>query len=189
MVGVSPDKGKVKVRLHLRPDEARRLIAAAGKRGRYPFRDMVLLRLTYRHGLRAGEAVGTKWENIDLDGGTIYVPRSKSGNPSTHTMDADEVRDLRKLRKGSNSPFVFINERGDVMKVDGMQYIVKEAGIAAKLEISAHPHVLRHACGYAMINGGHDVRVAQDFLGHKNVSTTAHYTALSPTRLAGVRIR
>jgi integrase len=51
-------------RIYLRPDEARRLIQAAGKRGRYPFRDMVLVRLIFRHGLRASEAVGMRWSQI-----------------------------------------------------------------------------------------------------------------------------
>ena len=79
-----PDAVKPNVRLHLRPDEARKVIAAASKRGRHGFRDMVLVRMTYRHGLRASEAVGMRWDHVDLDGGTIYVTRAKSGNASTH---------------------------------------------------------------------------------------------------------
>ena len=55
------EKPKVAVRRrHLRPEEATKLIAAAGKRGRYPERDKLLLRLSYRHGLRASEAVGLR---------------------------------------------------------------------------------------------------------------------------------
>jgi integrase len=69
----SEQKPKVEKRLHLRPDEAQRLIEAAGKRGRYPFRDRVLVRMTYRHGLRAAEAVGLRWDQIDLDAGILYV--------------------------------------------------------------------------------------------------------------------
>jgi type 1 fimbriae regulatory protein FimB len=93
---------------------------------------MVLVRMTYRHGLRASEAVGMRWDHIDLDGGTIYVTRAKSGNASTHSMDADEVRDLRKLRKTSTGAFVFETERGGPLSVDTLQYIVREAGKAAK---------------------------------------------------------
>ncbi len=57
----SGKKPKVQDRRYLRPDEARRLIEVAGKRDRYPFRDKVLVRMVYRHGLRASEAVGMRW--------------------------------------------------------------------------------------------------------------------------------
>ena len=64
-------KPKVEDRRYLRPDEAHRLIDAAGKRGRYPFRDRVLVRLVYRHGLRASEAVNMRWSQLDLDAGSV----------------------------------------------------------------------------------------------------------------------
>src|ERR1700751_1457773 len=116
------DEQKPKVpqqRLHLTPDEANKLIAAAGKRGRYPFRDRVLVRMVYRHGLRASEAVGMRWDAIDLDNGVIHVQRTKSGNPSAHTCDRDEIRDLRRLRKEAGTLlYVFTTERGGPLLVD-----------------------------------------------------------------------
>jgi integrase len=186
----SEQKPKVaKGRLYLRPDEAKRLIAAAGKRGRYPFRDMALVRLTFRHGLRASEAVNMRWDAIDLETGTIQIDRAKGGNTSTHTMDRDELRDLRKLRKDVHGLYVFETERGGPLSVDALQYIVRVAGKQAGLGDAVHPHQLRHGAGYALINSGTDVRLVQDFLGHKNIATTAHYTALAPARLAAVRVR
>src|ERR1700722_16475800 len=94
---------KVGRKLHLTPDEAHRLIAAAGKRGRYPERDRVMVRLVYRHGLRASEACDLRWDQLNLDEGTITVRRRKMGKDSTHTMDRDELRDMRKLRRETNS--------------------------------------------------------------------------------------
>ena len=73
------EKPKVTDRRYLRPDEARRLIEAAGKRGRYPFRDRVLLRLVYRHGLRASEAVGMRWSQLDLERGWNQRPSHIAG--------------------------------------------------------------------------------------------------------------
>ena len=55
------------------------------------------------------------------------------------------------------------------------------AGEAAKLT-GVHPHMLRHACGYALANRGHDTRALQAYLGHKNIQHTVRYTELSPTR-------
>jgi site-specific recombinase XerD len=58
----------------------------------------------------------------------------------------------------------------------------RRAGIAAKLKFKAHPHMLRHAGGYALANKGHDTRALQAYLGHKNIQHTVGYTELSPTR-------
>jgi integrase len=188
-VGRSPFSPREGQRLYLRPDEAHRLIEAVSKRGRYPFRDKVLVRLVYRHGMRASEAVGLRWDQVDLDAGTIHVKRRKMGNDSTHTMDRDELRDLRKLRQGSTGLYVFETERGGPLSVDALQRICREAGKLARLDVDVHPHMLRHAAGYCLINNGVDVRLVQDFLGHRSITTTAHYTALAPGRLAAVRVR
>jgi integrase len=176
-------------RRYLRPDEARRLIEAAGKRGRYPFRDKVLLRLVYRHGLRASEAVSMRWSQLDLDAGTLHVVRLKGSTDSTHSLDRDELRDLRKLRQKVTGLYVFETERGGPLSVDALQYIVREAGELARLDVAVHPHMLRHATGYSLANEGTDTRLIQAFLGHADIRHTAHYTALSPRRLAAVRVR
>jgi site-specific recombinase XerD len=52
----------------------------------------------------------------------------------------------------------------------------------ACLELKAHPHMLRHACGYALANKGHDTRAIQGWLGHRSITSTAVYTALAPNR-------
>jgi site-specific recombinase XerD len=54
--------------------------------------------------------------------------------------------------------------------------------IAAKLGFKCHPHMLRHACGYALAIAGHDTRALQAYLGHKNIQHTVRYAELSPTR-------
>jgi integrase len=182
-------KPKATARRYLRPTEARRLIEAAGKRGRYPFRDRVLLRLVYRHGLRASEAVGMRWSQVDLDAGTLHVSRVKDSLDSTHSLDRDELRDLRKLRQEVSGLYLFETERGGPLSVDALQYIVREAGRVAKLDVEVHPHMLRHATGHSLANEGTDARLIQAFLGHADVRHTAHYTALSPKRLAAVRVR
>jgi integrase len=183
------EKPKVLVRRrHLRPEEAAKLIAAAGKRGRYPERDRLLLRLTYRHGLRASEATGLRWEAFDLNGGSLTIARAKGGRTSTHTVAREDLSALRKMSKSTNGPWVFETERGGPLSVDAMQYICREAGILAGLG-DVHPHMLRHGAGYALINDGVDVRLVQEFLGHASITSTAIYTAISPKRLAGVRVR
>jgi integrase len=148
-----------------------------------------MVRTVYRHGLRASEACDLRWTDLDLEAGTITVQRRKMGKASTHSMDRDELRDLRKLRKATNSPFAFVTERGGPFSVRTLQYTVREAGKLAGLPFDCHPHMLRHAAGYALINAETDMRLVQEFLGHKTPAMTAYYIAISPKRLAALRVR
>jgi site-specific recombinase XerD len=60
--------------------------------------------------------------------------------------------------------------------------MVERVGEAAKLGFKAHPHMLRHATGFALANAGHDTRALQAWLGHRNIQHTVRYTELSPAR-------
>jgi site-specific recombinase XerD len=60
--------------------------------------------------------------------------------------------------------------------------MVERAGRAAKLGFKVHARMLRHACGYALANAGHDTRALQAYLGHRNIQNTTHYTALAQDR-------
>ena len=178
---------------YLRADEANAVIDAAGRVGRQRLRDQVLLRLMFRHGLRASEAKHTKWTDIDLTSGsgpkTFHVRRLKGSNDSVHTLDRDEVAALRKLKASSVSPYVFTSERGGPLSPDMIARVVSRAAEAAKLGFHVHPHMLRHATGHALANEGTDTRLIQDFLGHASIANTVRYTKLAPARLASMRVR
>jgi len=77
---------------------------------------------------------------------------------------------------------VFTSERGGPFTTAGFGRLVERAGAAAELGFKAHPHMLRHACGFALTNKGHDTRALQAYLGHWNIQHTVRYTELSPTR-------
>ena len=64
----------------------------------------------------------------------------------------------------------------------GFQTLVERAGMKARLDFKAHPHMLRHACGYALANDGVDTRTIQGYLGHRSIQHTVRYTELAPTR-------
>jgi hypothetical protein len=74
------------------------------------------------------------------------------------------------------------SERGAPFTTAGFARTVERAGNAAKLGFKAHPHMLRHACGFALANKGHDTRALQAYLGHRNIQHTVRYTELAPTR-------
>ena len=96
----------------------------------------------------------------------------------------DELRALRRLQREQEpkSPFVFTSERASPLTTAGFARMVERAGSAAELGFKAHPHMLRHACGFALANKGHDTRALQAYLGHKNIQHTVRYTELSPDR-------
>jgi site-specific recombinase XerD len=64
--------------------------------------------------------------------------------------------------------------------------MLQRAGETAGLALKVHPHMLRHACGFALANKGHDTRTLQAYLGHRNIQRTVRYTGLSANRFRGL---
>jgi integrase len=143
-----------------------------------------MLLIGYRHGLRACELADLRWSDVDFTAGTLYVRRAKNGKPTTHPIQGNEMRTLRKLQREQTpaSPFVFTSERGSPFSTAGFAKMVERAGVEAGFDFKAHPHMLRHACGFALANAGHDTRSLQDYLGHRNIQHTVRYTELAPNR-------
>src|SRR5271168_1969256 len=173
----------LRTREHLTEAEVELLMKAASS-NRYGHRDATMVLVAYRHGLRASELVDLRWEQVDFRTGALHVRRVKQGTPSTHPVLGDELRALRRLQREQDpkSPFVFTSERGAPFTTAGFARMIERAGTEAKLGFKAHPHMLRHACGYALANKGHDTRALQAYLGHRNIQHTVRYTELSPTR-------
>jgi integrase len=173
----------LRTREYLTETEVERLLRAT-KGNRWPHRDATMILVAYRHGLRASELVDLRWDQIDFATATLHVRRVKQGSPSTHPVLGDELRGLRRLQREQEpkSPFVFTSERGSPFTTAGFARMVERAGEEAGLGFKAHPHMLRHACGFALAAKGHDTRALQAYLGHKNIQHTVRYTELSPTR-------
>ncbi len=153
-----PPNRELRTREHLTPVEIERLIEAA-KGNRQGHRDATMILLAFRHGLRAAELVDLRWDQVGFDEGVLHVRRVKNGTPATHPLSGKELRALRKLqRESGGNPFVFVSERGAPFSVSGFRRMIERAGRAAGLEIKAHPHMLRHATGYALANKGTDTR-------------------------------
>jgi type 1 fimbriae regulatory protein FimB/type 1 fimbriae regulatory protein FimE len=174
---------ELRTREFLTDAEVAQLLEAA-KLNRWGHRDASMILVAYRHGLRASELVDLRWDQVDMQTATLAVRRAKKGTPATHPIRGDELRALRKLQREQDpkSPFVFTSERGAPFTPAGFARMIERAGEAAKLGFKAHPHMLRHACGFALANKGHDTRALQAYLGHKNIQHTVRYTELSPDR-------
>ena len=182
-VPVRKTNAELRTREYLTDAEVARLTEAA-KANRWGHRDATMILIAYRHGLRAAELVDLRWDQIDFTAATLAVRRVKKGSPSTHPIRGDELRALRRMQREQEprSPFVFTSERGAPFTTAGFARLVERAGEAAELKFKAHPHMLRHACGFALANKGHDTRALQAYLGHRNIQHTVQYTELSPDR-------
>jgi integrase len=173
----------VRTRRYLTGREVEKLIEAARKHGRYGHRDATMILLAYRHGLRASELCDLQWHQVELNTGRLHVRRSKRGTPSVHPMQGDEIRALRRLqREQEAAPYVFTSERGGPMSAKSFGTLFERLGRRAGMPFTIFPHMLRHACGYALANAGHDTRALQAWLGHKNIQHTVRYTELAPDR-------
>jgi integrase len=159
-------------------------LTKATRDNRHGHRDATMILVAYHHGLRVSELVDLRWDQIDFNTATLHVRRVKRGTPSTHPILGDELRALRRLQREQEprSPFVFTSERGSPFTTAGFARMVERAGVEAKLGFKAHPHMLRHACGFKLANDGHDTRSLQAWLGHRNIQHTVRYTELSPDR-------
>ena len=86
------------------------------------------------------------------------------------------------LPENTASGFAFTTERGGPFTADAINRLIKRIGERAGMPFPVHAHMLRHGCGYALANAGHDTRAIQDWLGHRSIQHTVRFTELSPTR-------
>src|ERR1700736_6156319 len=150
----------LRTREHLTEAEVERLMEVA-KANRHGRRDATIGPSGLPARPTGFRASGPAWgDQVDFRTATLHVRRVKHGTPSTHPILGDELRALRRLQREqeSKSPFVFTSERGSPFATAGFARMVERAGAAAGFEFKAHPHMLRHACGFALANKGQDTR-------------------------------
>jgi len=173
-------------RKHLVSAEVEKLLAAT-KGSRNAARDRCLLLLMFRHGLRVSEACGLVLSQVDTESRVLHVKRLKEGLSTTHPLRSDELRAIkawladRATMKPDTDAF-FISERRSTSSRKTAWLMIRDYGRLAGLSVEAHPHMLRHACGFALADQGADTRLIQDYLGHRNIQHTVRYTATNPAR-------
>lgn len=169
------------------------LLLEAIQKTRYPERNRCLIYMSFIHGLRVSEACGLRLSDIDLNAGEMYVSRLKNGFSTVHPILFDERQLLNKwlairpqYANESSEDFVFLTSSGEPLSRYAVYRMIKLAGKSAELSVAVHPHMLRHACGFALADRRIDTRLIQDYLGHINISHTVRYTASNPLRFKGI---
>lgn len=166
------------------------------RKGRHGVRDVAMLHLLVRHGLRATELCGLDMTDLDMRRRhpTIHIRRLKDSENIRPYIATSAVRGLKAWLKLRNKRFdygdqgpVFITERGEPFTRHGVYYLVTSWAKRGIVPIPTHPHMLRHTCGYSLGEKGFDTIAIQGYLGHKDIRNTAHYTALSPERFKAIR--
>jgi type 1 fimbriae regulatory protein FimB len=173
-------------RNHLTGREVERLIEAM-KGGRNEARDRCLVLLMFRHGLWVSEACRLKLDQMDTESRVLHVARLKGGLSTTHPLRGDELRAIsawlkeRARMKPAGKTF-FVSEQRKPLHRSTVNLALRKYGALASLPLLAHPHMLCHACGFALADQGADTRLIQDYLGHRNIQHTVRSTATNPAR-------
>ncbi|GAA1873677.1 site-specific tyrosine recombinase XerD [Actinomadura bangladeshensis] len=186
--GVKPPTPPRRLPKAISLQDVERLLAAAGASGDTArgLRDRALLELLYGSGARISEAVGLDVDDLDLRDGFARVAGKGGkarvvpiGDYAREAVDAYLVRARPELAgTGRGGPAVFLNARGGRLSRQGAWMVLRAAADRARLsEVS--PHTLRHSFATHLLDGGADVRVVQELLGHASVTTTQVYTLVT----------
>ncbi|MCI6524459.1 MAG: site-specific tyrosine recombinase/integron integrase [Candidatus Enterosoma sp.] len=150
-------------------------------------RDQAILELLFASGLRARELCSLHFSQIDFARQTILI--QGKGRKERVVSFNDKAKEALLSYQKENRVFllsgkeddgtVFLSARGKPLSERGLEYIVQEASLKASFPLKVHPHMFRHSFATVLINDGCDLRVVQELLGHKSISTTAIYNDIS----------
>jgi integrase/recombinase XerD len=172
-----------------------RILDAAGAPGTaLALRDRALLELLYATGARISEAVGLDLDDLDLEEGTVLLRGKGSkerivpvGSYASAAVEAYLIRGRATLSAvGRGVPAVFLNARGGRLSRQSAWAVLARAADRAGVTAEVSPHTLRHSFATHLLDGGADVRVVQELLGHASVTTTQVYTLVTVDSLREV---
>ncbi|HQH07802.1 MAG TPA: site-specific tyrosine recombinase XerD [Phycicoccus sp.] len=194
-LAVSPPKPPARLPKAISVEEVERLLAASAV-GDTPqaLRDKALLEVLYGTGGRISEIVGLDIDDVDTEDGVVRL-RGKGGKErivplgsfAGAALAAYLVRGRPALSPGGRgTPAIFLNQRGSRLSRQSAWAILRGAADRAGLAGHLSPHTLRHSFATHLLDGGADVRVVQELLGHASVTTTQIYTLVTVQRLREV---
>jgi integrase/recombinase XerD len=156
-------------------------------------RDLAILELFYSSGLRLSELCKARLEMMDFEEGFLRITGKggktrivRVGNKAREAISNYLANERPGLVTKKTSSHIFISVRGTALSPDRVRQIVKERASFAGIDQNIYPHLLRHSFATHLLEGGADLRVIQELLGHADISTTQIYTHVDRQRLKAV---
>ena len=191
---ISTPKQEKPLPAFLSVDDVFRLLGGVQGNGLLTVRDRAILEALYSTGVRVSELVGLNWGDIDFQLGIIrvigkgskerIVPIGEVALQALREYGAEQARKWRRAAKGETP--VFLNHRGGRITTRSVARVVEKYLKAAGIPVRMGPHGLRHTFATHLLNGGADLRVIQELLGHASLSTTQRYTHVNLDQLTAV---
>jgi site-specific recombinase XerD len=167
-------------------EDVANVIASADGEGRTVVRDRALLEVLYGSGVRVSEAAGLDVEHVDM--GEMALRVRGKGNKERIVVIGEPARRaleeyLRRVRRGPrHTGPLFLNRDGARLSQRAIQLIVKKYALKAGLDERVHPHLLRHTYATHLLDGGAELRVVQELMGHASANTTQIYLHVTEER-------
>lgn len=188
-VKVSAGKKSQKIPEFLYAEEMDELLDSIPLDTKENIRNRALFELMYACGLRVSEAKDLKLQDVDFHEQMIRVVGKGSKERIVPFHDeAKEIlemycREVRKYWCSDDVKEVFVNQRGKPLTSRGIQYLLDKVVDESPLRMHVHPHMFRHSFATHLLDNGADLRIVQELLGHKNLSTTQVYTHISQKKI------
>jgi integrase/recombinase XerC len=189
ILAVSAPKLDKRLPAFLSSDEITRLLDMPGTTTPMGQRDKAILELLYASGLRVSEIAGLNLRNMNLETREILVWGKGSkermtlvGEPAAAAIDRYLREGRRQLIGNSRSDALFVNRYGRRLSERYIQKMIHKYAVAAGIDKRVFPHMMRHSFATHLLDGGADLRVVQELLGHANLSTTQIYTHVTQSR-------
>jgi site-specific recombinase XerD len=154
-------------------------------------RDRTMLELLYGTGIRAGELMRLKLEDVDLESSTLSIRLGKGRKDrvvplGSRAKDAltTYLHEVRPKLLAQQTDVVFLGRHGTELSIRGMRHRLAELGVRTRVRL--HPHLLRHTCATHLLKGRADIRHIQRLLGHESLATTERYTRVEVSDLRAV---
>jgi integrase/recombinase XerC len=170
-------------------EEAASLVEAPDTTTPAGLRNRALLELLYASGLRVSELASLDMDNINIETREIRVWGKGSkervvlmGEPAAHALTDYLDKGRPYLMRNENTAAVFLNHKGGPLTVRSIQSLVRKYASNSSIDKKVHPHMIRHTFATHLLDGGADLRVVQELLGHASLNSTQIYTHVSKTQ-------